>query len=153
MSMLQVCDDRTWEPSGRVMVMGAVATFLFVTGAPSTKKCAVAPESNKAYWSFFGLKMVLAFGKSCNFRCWTKLHHACCFVGNVMWHGRFVWGDSSSEKSSSVVFVVVAVASSLGLLCFPDDRFDIATVTLSSSSSLRILNGLLIVGRGAGVDT
>ena len=49
MSRLQVCDDRTWEPSGRVMVMGAVATFLFVTGAPSTKKCAVAPESNEAY--------------------------------------------------------------------------------------------------------
>lgn len=152
MSRLQVCDDRTWEPSGRVMVMGAVATFLFVTGAPSTKKCAVAPESNKAYWSFFGLKMVLAFGKLCKFCSWTKLHHACCFVGNAIWHGRISWGDSSSEDSSSVTVVVVAVASSLGS-SLPDERFDIATVTSSSSSSLRMLNRLLVAGRGVGVDT
>ena len=142
--------------------MGAVATFLFVTGAPLTKKCAVAPESNKAYrtvcCSFWASKMVFAFGKFgklCNFCCWTTLHHACCFIGNVMWHGRMcgAWGNSSSEDSSSVVFVVVAVASSLGGTSFPDERFDIATVTSSSSSSLRIKYGLLVVGKGVGVDT
>jgi len=90
MSRLHVCVDRTWEPSGRVMVNGALAIFLFVTGAPSTKKCAVAPESNKAYWtvrwSLVGLKMVLAFGRSLNCCCSTKLHQARVLVGNVMLH-------------------------------------------------------------------
>ena len=49
MSRLQVCVDWIVLPSGIVMDNGDVAGLLLVTGAPSTKKCAVAPESDSAY--------------------------------------------------------------------------------------------------------
>ena len=57
--------------------------------------------------------------------------------------------DSSSENSSSVVLAVVAVASSTVVVSFVVDMLDITTV----SSSLRIEKGLLVVGKGVGIDT
>ncbi len=45
MSRLQVCVDWILLPSGRVILMGFLATCLFVTGASSFRKCPVAPES------------------------------------------------------------------------------------------------------------
>ena len=45
MFKLQVCVDCILSPSGRVMLIGCVATFMFVTFASSCMKCPVAPES------------------------------------------------------------------------------------------------------------
>ena len=44
-SRLHVCVDCRVDPSGSMIVMGEVASFLFRTGAPSTMKWLVAPES------------------------------------------------------------------------------------------------------------
>ena len=40
-----MCVDCRVDPSGSTIVMGEVASFLFRTGAPSTMKWLVAPES------------------------------------------------------------------------------------------------------------
>ena len=53
------------------------------------------------------------------------------------------------ENSSSVVLAVVVVASSTVVVSFVVDMLDITTV----SSSLRIEKGLLVVGKGVGIDT
>ena len=45
MSRLQVCVDLMVWLLGSVMVIGLVVHFRFATGAPSTKKCPIAPES------------------------------------------------------------------------------------------------------------
>jgi hypothetical protein len=39
-----VCDDCILLPSGNVILMGCMATCLFVTGASSCRKWPVAPE-------------------------------------------------------------------------------------------------------------
>ena len=43
---LQVCVDLIVFPFGSVILIGAVATFALVAGAPFIRKCAVAPESD-----------------------------------------------------------------------------------------------------------
>ena len=48
MSRLQVCVDCIVPPMGNVMVTGLVPFFLLTTGAPSTRKWSVAPESEMA---------------------------------------------------------------------------------------------------------
>jgi ABC-type polysaccharide/polyol phosphate export permease len=45
MLMSQQCVDLIFDPSGRLMVSGFVATRLFSTGVPSMMNIAVAPES------------------------------------------------------------------------------------------------------------
>ena len=87
MSKLQVCVDCMVFPSGIVMVNGEVAIFLFVTGAPSTVKCAVAPESDRAYCTAFqflvGSNMVPALGSNFNCSWLTMWLQACCFGGTI----------------------------------------------------------------------
>ena len=48
MSRLHVCVDFIVLPFGSVMVIGLVAFCILVAGAPSIRKCAVAPESDRA---------------------------------------------------------------------------------------------------------
>ena len=48
-SKLHVCVDVMIFPFGIVMLIGLSATCKFVTGAPSTRKWPVAPESDMAY--------------------------------------------------------------------------------------------------------
>ena len=48
MSRLHVCVDLIVLPFGNVIEMGLRAILLFVTGALSTRKCPVAPESEMA---------------------------------------------------------------------------------------------------------
>ena len=45
MVMSQQCVDLIFDPSGRLMVSGFVATCLFSTGVPSMMKISVAPVS------------------------------------------------------------------------------------------------------------
>ena len=49
MSRLHVCLDVMFLPFGIVMMIGLSATCKFVTGAPSTRKWPMAPESEIAY--------------------------------------------------------------------------------------------------------
>ena len=68
------------RPLGGVMVIGLPAISRFATGAPCTKKCPVAPESDIAYsTACFGLvvlKIVPAFGSSWSSCCVTMDCHA-----------------------------------------------------------------------------
>ena len=70
-SRLHVWVERIVVPSGNVMVMGLIAFFLLVTGAFSTRKCPVAPESETACFTARVVlcvsKIVAAFDNSCNF--------------------------------------------------------------------------------------
>lgn len=47
-SRLQVWVDLIVFPFGSVILIGVVATCTLVAGAPSIRKCAVAPESDSA---------------------------------------------------------------------------------------------------------
>ena len=55
MSKLHVCVDCIIFPLGGVIFNGDAVNFLLTTGAPCTRKCPVAPESEMAYLtsSFF----------------------------------------------------------------------------------------------------
>ena len=50
-SKLHVCVDNSFDPSGIMICIGFWAGCLFIAGAPSTKKCPVAPESEMAHWT------------------------------------------------------------------------------------------------------
>ena len=64
---LHVCDDLTIVPSGNFIDKGYIAFLLFTTAAFSSKKCAVAPESDIAISTArvarFMSNMVFASGK------------------------------------------------------------------------------------------
>ena len=64
------------RPLGSVMVIGFSAIFRFATGAPSTKKCPVVPESDMTYstacFSHVVLKIVPAFGSMYVFVLWQS---------------------------------------------------------------------------------
>ena len=49
MSKLHVCVDCIIFPLGSVIFNGDDVNFLLTTGAPCTRKCPVAPESEMAY--------------------------------------------------------------------------------------------------------
>ena len=49
MSKLHVCVDCIIFPLGSVIFNGDDVIFLLTTGAPCTRKCPVAPESEMAY--------------------------------------------------------------------------------------------------------
>ena len=65
--------------------MGFVAIFLLTIGAPSTKKCPVAPESDMAYSIAFVRRCVLnimsARGEACKLQSRTIVVHVVCRVG------------------------------------------------------------------------
>ena len=65
--------------------MGFVAIFLLTIGAPSTKKCPVAPESDMAYSTAFVRRCVLnimsARGEACRLHSRIIVFHAVCCVG------------------------------------------------------------------------
>ena len=71
-------------PLGSVMAIGLDAGVIFTAGAPKSKKCPVAPESEIAHftalvtrsWS----KIVCACGNSLKFFVWIMCCHACCLV-------------------------------------------------------------------------
>ena len=82
----------------------------------------------------------------------------------MIWHGRMgvTWADapgeslpfdSSSVNSSSVVLAVVAVASSSFCELVLAVLLGVITVLSSSSSTLRMENGLPSTALGVGVDT
>ena len=48
-SSMQVCIDRTWLLLGRHAMMGLLASFTLMTGAPVVRKLLVAPESKMAH--------------------------------------------------------------------------------------------------------
>ena len=67
-------------PSGSLIATGYSATFLFTTGAPSSRKWALAPESEMANFtmlvSFLVLNMVDALGRSISLLACTIFAHA-----------------------------------------------------------------------------
>ena len=117
-------------PLGKVMVIGLLAGRLLVTGAFSTKKWPVAPESEMACltdlvtrcWS----KIAFALGIACKFLAWMIAFQAVVRVGIltlVGWMICFVGGmyqllssDSSSLVSSSVTSVHSSSCSLLLLM-------------------------------------
>ena len=60
-SRLHVCVDVMFLPFGIVMLIGLLDTCKFVTGAPSTRKWPVAPESEISYSVVILLLSVLGF--------------------------------------------------------------------------------------------
>ena len=58
MSKLNVCVDCISFPLGGVIFNGDAVNFLLTTGAPCTRKCPVAPESNMEYWTSYFLFVV-----------------------------------------------------------------------------------------------
>ena len=88
-SRWHVCDDCMILPSGSLMLRGLVATFFRVTGAPSTTKCAVAPESEYAYSTCLVtrglLNMVSAIGNSWRlFICTIRSHALLLLFGALL---------------------------------------------------------------------
>ncbi len=75
MLMSQQCVDLIFDPSGRLIESGFVATRLFLTGVPSMMKIAVAPVSRMACDNF--IRLVLpgapksARAVAANERCWS----------------------------------------------------------------------------------
>ena len=109
-------------PLGNVMVIGLVARRLLVTGAFSTRKWPVAPESDMACFTdlviLVASKIAAACGNSCKLFACTICCHALVRVGMVGVGGRlisFVGGMYLSllaESSSLVISSVAAVLSS-----------------------------------------
>lgn len=58
-SRLHVCVDLIMDPSGNLMESGEFVGLSFLTAAPFTRKCAVAPESKMAYSIGFLFSSVL----------------------------------------------------------------------------------------------
>ena len=59
MFKLHVWVDVIFLPFGNRICIGLVALFLLTTGAPSTRKCPVAPESDTAYCMACTILLVL----------------------------------------------------------------------------------------------
>ena len=80
MSKLHVCIDHIHFLFGRVMRIGWSAMRLFFTGAPSTKKCPVAPESDTACCTALviclELKIVCACCDASKLLAWMMVFHA-----------------------------------------------------------------------------
>ena len=80
MSRVYVWNDWITLPFGNVITIGCAAICLFMTGAPSTKKWPVAPESEMACLTAqtrrCGLKMVADRGSCCMLFAWTVAVHA-----------------------------------------------------------------------------
>ena len=110
MSRLHVWVDWITLSLGRVILMGLVAGYLFITGEPSAKKWSVAPGSKMAYFTalhtFSLLKMVVAIG-SFLFSSLVQEYHmlmslCALLVGlfilceghvSLLWHGGCFFGN------------------------------------------------------------
>ena len=88
MSRLHVWVDLMVLPLGSVMVIGFVAIALLVTGAFSTRKWPVAPESEMACLTArtrrCGLKMVTEYGSCFRLFACTIVAHADLYVAIVV---------------------------------------------------------------------
>ena len=78
MSRSPMCVECTWSPSGSVTDIGDTATCLLVTGAPTTRKWLLAPESN-IYHSLMFFRLI-----STVYRCmfcggWCCVCKHCCW--------------------------------------------------------------------------
>ena len=82
-SRLHVCVELIILPFGSVICSGYLAFFMFTAGDPSTRKCAVAPESDIACtmllirWLF---NNKFAFGRSRSFSFTISCFHASVLV-------------------------------------------------------------------------
>ena len=146
MSRLHVCVDCMIFPLGSVILIGFVVIFLFTTGAPATRKCPVAPESEMACWTALVVLGSSTMVEACGN--WATLVACMILVAAValvclgmhvgiflMWIGVCGLALSSSDKlSSSLEFSVAAVPA----WDFPSSvQFDMTTMTSSSSSMSR----------------
>ena len=84
-SRLHVCFEFIVFPFGKSILIGNLAGRLLTTGAPSIRKCPVAPESEKyhctARFRFGVLTLVADFGSSCILLDCTIDCHDVCRVG------------------------------------------------------------------------
>ena len=115
--------DRMVLPLGSVIVIGLVAGLLLTTGAPSTTKCPVAPESDIAHATLATNFLVDTFFHS-TFPSLNNARRALCLVGAVM--GRCLYSLITTRCSACCTDAVLFVS----LL-----QFDITAVASSSSSS------------------
>ena len=125
MSRLHVWVDLIDFPLGKVMVIGLVARCLLVTGAFSTRKWPVAPESDMTCFTDLVTlavsKIAAACGSSCKLFACTIVCHALLLVGMVGVGGLlipFVGGMYSSLSAESSSLVNSSVAAVLSLLHF-----------------------------------
>ena len=91
MSRLQVCVDLMDFPFGSVMVIGLAAGRMFTVGAPATRKCSVAPESESAHLTALVTLRI------------NKLAVVGRMVGKVV---GWIFGDSTSFAISTCVLVL-----------------------------------------------
>ena len=91
MSRLHVWVDLMTLPFGRAICTGVVAIRMFITGAPSTRKWPVAPESEIACCTervtLATSKMVSALGRVLRLSCLMRACHAVWRVGIDCVHG------------------------------------------------------------------
>ena len=91
MFKLHVCVDMIFLPFGNRIWIGLVAFLLLTTGAPSTRKWPVAPESETAYWMACTTLLVLnakVLVVEVKLLAWMYCCHALCLVGSGMGLGR-----------------------------------------------------------------
>ena len=151
MSRLHVWVDWITLPFGNVIVIGWSAILLFMTGAPSTRKWPVAPESEMACLTDrvtrAGSNMVAACGKLLRLLAWIVVSQALALVGIVIGTCGIAaiclaTLDSSSSDESYVV-TVMSLSLPLALLLWQ-------TVSSSAKSPSCKLYALFMVGFNAG---
>ena len=148
MSRLHVWVDLIDFPLGKVMVIGLVARRLLVTGAFSTRKWPVAPESDMACFTDLVTlavsKIAAACGNSCKLFACTIVCHALLRVGMVGVGGLlipFVGGMYSSSAAESSSLVNSSVAAVLLSSHFSSTLL-MHTVSSSAKSWLMLLIGV-----------
>ena len=101
------------DPSGNLIAIGNSAFFRFTTGAPSTKKCPVVPESDITYFtmvmSFLVLKSIGEFGRLCRLLAFTM----CCHTLALVMAGGLRAGLRICVLSYPLRSIVVAYVASL----------------------------------------
>jgi hypothetical protein len=148
MLRLHVCVDVITLPFGILMLIGLVARRLLVTGAFSTRKWPVAPESDMACCTdlvtFALSKIVAALGSSCRLFACTIICHTLLRVGMVGVGGlliSFVGGMYSSSAAESSSLVNSSVAAVLLSSHFSSTLL-MHTVSSSAKSWLMLLIGV-----------
>ena len=115
--------------------MGVVAIFLLTVGAPSTKKCPVAPESNMAYSIASVRRCVLnimsARGEACKLRSRMIVVHAVRRVGKMIVVALI---GSILSWFGSVISIGMVGKSLSDVIVRLGDWLDIRRVALSSCS-------------------
>ena len=105
MSRLHVWVDLMDFPLGNVTVIGLVARCLLVTGAFSTRKWPVAPESDMACFTDLVILAVSQIAVDCGNSCKLFACSICCHavvrVGMVGVGGRIFGSGTSSQQSGA----------------------------------------------------